>query len=115
MSHVLQRNRAATADLWDVFVYLHMLHAASKNPVDAPQLVELLAQRGYKVSTQEMSALLRRFERRGWLSAQKEENGAARLFKATREGKTALRKSKPLVSVLFGEISSESAPKYVSS
>jgi PadR family transcriptional regulator, regulatory protein PadR len=111
MSDDLQRNRAATAELWDVFVHLHVLHAASKNPVDAPQLIELLAQRGYKVSNQEMLVLLRRFERRGWLIAQKAQKGIVRLFKATRAGKTALRNSRPLVSARFREISSEPAPK----
>jgi len=111
MSHGLQRNRPATADLCDVFVHLHVLHAASRNPVDAPQLVELLAQRGYNVSNQAISTLLRRFERRGWLSAHKAQKGSGHLFHTTREGKTALQKSKPLVSALFKEISAESAPK----
>ncbi len=111
MNHGLQWNRAGAADLCDVFVHLHVLHAASKNPVDASQLIELLTQRGYSVSKQAMSALLRRFERRGWLSVHKAQKGSVRLFHATREGKTALQKSKPLVSALFKEISAESAPK----
>ncbi len=111
MNHGLQRYRKAAADLCDVFVHLHVLHAASRNPVDASQLVERLAQRGYKVSNQAMSALLRRFERRGWLSAHKAQKGSVRLFHTTREGNTALQKSKPLVSALFKEISAESAPK----
>ena len=110
MSYGLQRNRAEAADLCDVFVHLHVLHAASKNPVDAPQLVDLLAQRGYNVSNQAMSTLLRRFERRGWLNAHKAQRGTVRLYQVTREGKTALQKSKPLVSALFREISSEVAP-----
>ncbi len=111
MSRGLQWNRTASADLCDVFVHLHVLHAASKNLVDASQLVDLLAQRGYKVSNQAMSALLRRFERRGWLSAHKAQKGTVRLYLVTREGKTALQKSKPLVSALFREIAPESAPK----
>ncbi len=111
MNHDLQWNRAGAADLCDVFVQLHVLHAASKNPVDASQLIELLTQRGYNLSNQAMSAMLRRFKRRGWLDAQKAQKGTVRRFQATREGKTALQKSKPLVSALFKEISAEPAPK----
>jgi DNA-binding PadR family transcriptional regulator len=111
MSHSPQRGPAAAESLFDVFIQLYVLHAASKNPVDALQVVELLTQRGYNVSNQAMSALLRRFERRGWLNVHKAQKGSVRLFHTTREGKTALQKSKPLVSALFREISSESAPK----
>jgi PadR family transcriptional regulator, regulatory protein PadR len=111
MNHDLQWNRAGAADLCDVFVHLHVLHAASRNSVEASQLLELLTQRGYNVSNEAMSALLRRFERRGWLNVHKAQKGSVRLYHATREGKTALQKSKPLVSALFKEISAESAPK----
>jgi DNA-binding PadR family transcriptional regulator len=111
MNQDSQRSLAEAAGLFDVLIHLHVLHAASKSPVSAAQLVELLTQRGYKVSNQEISALLRRFERRGWLRAHKARKGTARLFQATREGKTALQKTRPLVSALFMESSSEPAPQ----
>ncbi len=58
MSHSPQRGPAAAESLFDVFIQLYVLHAASKNPVDASQVVELLTQRGYNVNNQAMSALL---------------------------------------------------------
>jgi DNA-binding PadR family transcriptional regulator len=111
MNQDSQRSLAEAAGLFDVLIHLHVLHAASKSPVSAAQLVELLTQRGYKVSKQAMSALLRRFERRGWLRAHKARKGTARLFQATREGKIALQKSRNLVSALFMEMSSEPTPQ----
>ena len=101
-----QRSRTGGKGLFDVFIHLHVLHAARKSPVGASELVELLAQRGYKASNQAISALLRRFERCGWLRAHKVRRGIVPLFVATQEGKKALHSARPLVSALLKEISS---------
>ena len=114
MSQGSQRSRAGEAGLFDVFIHLHVLHVAGKGPIGSAQVVELLSRRGYKVSDQAMSALLRRFERRGWLRVHKARKGTDRMYQATRKGKTALLKSRPLVSALFREISSEPSPKSMS-
>ena len=45
MSQGPQRNRAGAASLFDVFIHLHVLHAASKEGVSAEQLIEFLARR----------------------------------------------------------------------
>jgi repressor of nif and glnA expression len=49
-------------------IYLHILHAADSEPIDALRMAERLLKRGYKVSYRSVSALMRKFERRGWLA-----------------------------------------------
>jgi DNA-binding PadR family transcriptional regulator len=107
VTRVAQQGQPESRGLFDVFIYLRVLHAASKQPVTAPQLIESLARRGYKVNSRAILAILRRFERRGWLRANGIQNGNVLLFQATRSGKKALERTKPLVSALFEEISSK--------
>ena len=70
-----QRRQPKADELFDVFIDLHVLHAAAKEPVTAERLVQVLTRRGYEVSSRSISVVLRRFERRGWLRVQAVKGG----------------------------------------
>ena len=106
MSLGSQRRRGGAAGLFEVLIHLHVLHAASNSPVDTTRVVELLTQRGYQVRNRAISALLRRFERRGWLKARGTRPSAAPFFEITPKGKRALLDSKLFLSALMRDLSS---------
>lgn len=104
MTHGTQRRRTENAGLFDVFIHLHLLHAASKKTVSALQLAEALDHRGFRISTRSVQALLSKFERRGWLRSQDSPRGASRMFRATRAGRIAIREAKGHISILWNGI-----------
>ena|SRR5215469_5675813 len=60
-----KRARLEDAPLLGVLIDIHVLYAASMEPIGAPRIVEELVGRGYKASNRSVSALLHRFVRRG--------------------------------------------------
>jgi repressor of nif and glnA expression len=80
MKHRNRRKCSEVAYLSGVFIELYVLHAAVKEPVAAGQLVEVLTSRGYDINNRSMSALLRKFERRGWLRAHRTRSWNSALF-----------------------------------
>jgi repressor of nif and glnA expression len=105
MKHRNARKRSEIAYLSGVFIELYVLHAAIKMPVSAGQFVEVLTSRGYDISKRSMSALLRKFERRGWLRAHGTRSGTVHYFQTSANGRKALEQSKPLMSTLAAEFS----------
>lgn len=105
MNRAMPRYQARVSDISETFIPLHVLHAASKEPVDASQLAGRLAHRGFKVDRQSLMALLLNFERKGWLVARKPKNGAEPIFQITGDGQGAIEEAKPLVSSLFRQVS----------
>jgi DNA-binding PadR family transcriptional regulator len=105
MKHRNRRKCSEVAYLSGVFIELYVLHAAVKEPVAAGQLVEVLTSRGYDINNRSMSALLRKFERRGWLRAHRTRSGTVHYFRTSANGRKALEQSKPLMYNLVAEFS----------
>ena len=99
------------AGLFDVLIHLHVMHVASQQAITAPHLVDVLAERGYRIGSRSVLALLRRFERRGWLKSQEGKGEASPTFRITPLGRKALKQAASFVSTLFSEISSSIALK----
>ena len=105
MKHRNRRKCSEVAYLSGVFIELYVLHAAVKEPVAAGQLVEVLTSRGYDINNRSISALLRKFERRGWLRAHGTRSGTVHYFQTSANGRKALEQSKPLMYNLVAEFS----------
>ena len=92
--------------LYGDLIRLHILHHAAHEPIFGLGIIRELARHGYKLSAGTLYPLLRDVERRGYLqSSQRLEAGRIRrVYRATPQGRRALREGKQRVKELFGEL-----------
>ena len=97
---------ASRQDLFSGLIRLHVLYHATKESIFGLGMMEELARHGYKISAGTLYPLLHRMQRNGLLRASKEKHGrtSRKLYRATPEGKRALRLAKIRVKELFGEL-----------
>jgi len=69
-------------------------------------MVEELARHGYRISPGTLYPLLHGLEKKGYLRAAEKRDGKSRrkVYRATRQGRKALRLAKSKVRELFGEL-----------
>ncbi|HVN85730.1 MAG TPA: helix-turn-helix transcriptional regulator [Candidatus Binatia bacterium] len=97
-----------TADkaLYGGLIRLHILHHAAHEAIFGLGIIGELARHGYKLSPGTVYPLLEGLERQGYLrSSRTQEAGRIRrVYRATPQGRRALRQSKQRVKELFGEL-----------
>ena len=88
------------------FVRVHVLHHAAKAPIFGVEMIEELAEHGYRMSPGTLYPILHAMENAGYLSAsQKVVAGKARkYYSATREGRKALTALRKKVRELTEEV-----------
>lgn len=96
-------------DLYSGLIRLHILHHACEEPIFGLGMAEELARHGYKISTGTLYPLLHGLERKGYLRSSEERDGKTvrRIYKATPQGRRALKSAKQKVQELFGELFEE--------
>lgn len=100
-----RKHRGRHRALYSGLIRLHILHHACKEPIFGLEMIQELARHGYRLSPGTMYPLLHGLERRGLLrSAQGRTSNARRLYRATAEGRAALRVAKEKVQELFSEL-----------
>lgn len=98
-------NEAEYRDLYSGLIRLHILYHASKEPVFGLKMIEELGRHGYKLSPGTMYPLLHGMEKKGWLRSYKHgDRHDRRVYRATVEGRKALRIAKKRVRELFSEL-----------
>jgi PadR family transcriptional regulator, regulatory protein PadR len=99
----------ATKDLYSGLIRMHILHHAMQGPIFGLGIMEELERHGYKLSAGTLYPILHSLERQGFLSSSEQRNGRnfRRLYRATPQGQSALRKAKGKVRELFGELFEE--------
>jgi PadR family transcriptional regulator, regulatory protein PadR len=87
-------------------IRLHILHHASKEPIYGLGIIDELARHGYRLSAGTLYPLLHGLQREGYLQSFEQRNGrqGRRLYKATPNGRQALREAKSKVRELFAEL-----------
>lgn len=100
------RTAAQDRDLYSGLIRLHVLHHAAEEPIFGLGMAEELARHGYRISPGTLYPLLHGLEKKGFLRASAERRGRSRrtVYRATAEGRKALRAAKSKVRELFGEI-----------
>ena len=93
-------------DLYAGFNRLHILHHAAAGPIYGQWIMEELARHGYKLSSGTLYPLLHGMEKKGYLrsAAKRVERTVRREYRATAEGRRALRSARKKVQELFGEM-----------
>jgi PadR family transcriptional regulator len=93
-------------ELYSGLIRLHVLHHASEEPIFGLGMAEELARHGYRISPGTLYPLLHGLERKGYLRASKQHQGRSRrtVYRATPQGRRALRAAKSKVRELFGEL-----------
>lgn len=93
-------------ELYSGLIRLHILYHAAREPIFGLSLIEELTRHGYKLSPGTLYPLLQGLERKGYLrSTQELERGRIRrVYRATPQGRRALRQGKQRVKELFGEL-----------
>ncbi len=93
-------------ELYSGLVRLHILHHAAKEPIFGLGIIEELARHGYRLSPGTLYPLLHGMEKKGYLRCQEQRNGRLfrKVYRATRVGRSALRRAKVKVRELFGEL-----------
>lgn len=96
----------ADRELYTGLIRLHVLHHASEGPVFGLEMIEELRRHGYRLSPGTLYPLLHGLEKRGFLTAADERNGSStrRVYRATRNGRAALKAGRAKVRELFGEL-----------
>jgi DNA-binding PadR family transcriptional regulator len=96
-------------DLYAGLIRLHILHHAAKEPFYGLWLIEELGHHGYRLSPGTLYPMLHRLEHQGYLRSQETREGrrVRRLYRATPEGRKALRSAREKVRELFGELFEE--------
>src|SRR5947209_7423639 len=96
----------ADQDLYSGLIRLHVLHHAAEGPVFGLGMIEELGRHGYRISPSTLYPLLRRLEKKGYLSSVEERNGKSRrtVYRATPMGRKALAAAKSKVRELFQEL-----------
>jgi PadR family transcriptional regulator PadR len=93
-------------ELYSGLIRLHILYHAAREPIFGFSIIEELTRHGYKLSPGTLYPLLQGLERKGYLrSTQELERGRIRrVYRATPQGRRALREGKQRVKELFGEL-----------
>jgi PadR family transcriptional regulator PadR len=93
-------------DLYSGFIRLHVLHHAAEGPIFGLGMSEELARHGYKISPGTLYPLLHGLEKKGYLRSSEERNGKSlrKLYRATPQGRKALRAVKVKLLELFREL-----------
>jgi PadR family transcriptional regulator PadR len=96
-------------DLYSGLIRLHILHHASRGAVFGLGIIEELGRHGYRLSAGTLYPILHSLKRRGLLYSSEERNGRhfRKVYRATRQGRTALREAREKVLELFGELFEE--------
>ena len=94
-------------DLYSNLIHLYVLHHACRQSTFGLQIIEEVAQLGYKLSPGTVYPLLDTLERRGLLRSREEKAGgtARRIYRATRAGHKAYVAAKEHVARLLDAIS----------
>jgi DNA-binding PadR family transcriptional regulator len=92
--------------LYAGLIRLHVLHHAEREAIYGLSMIEELRRHGYRVGPGTLYPILHGLETRGLLSSkqQRQGRGLRRLYRATPEGRRALRSAKLRVRELFGEL-----------
>jgi len=87
-------------------IRLHVLHHAVKEPIYGNWMLEELAHHGYKLSAGTLYPLLHGMERDGYLTSKEEqsEGRQRRVYRATPEGRKALKACRTKIKELFREL-----------
>jgi DNA-binding PadR family transcriptional regulator len=93
-------------DLYSGLIRLHVLHHAAAEPIFGLGMVEELARHGYRISPGTLYPLLHSLEKKGYLIATQHREGKSlrKVYRATPQGKKALRAAKIKVRELFHEL-----------
>jgi DNA-binding PadR family transcriptional regulator len=96
----------ADRDLCSGLIRLHVLHHAAEEPVFGLGMIQELARHGYRISPGSLYPILHGLQRKGYLSVTEQRNGKSlrRVYRATPEGKRALKAAKRQVRELFHEL-----------
>jgi len=96
-------------DLYSGLIRLHILHHAAEEPIFGLGIMEELARHGYRLSPGTLYPLLHGMERRGYLRCREYRNGRQfrKVYRATRMGRSALRRAREKLRELFGELLEE--------
>jgi PadR family transcriptional regulator PadR len=93
-------------ELYGGLIRLHILYHAAREPIFGLSIIEELARHGYKLSPGTLYPLLQELERKGYLRSSQELEGGRirRVYRATPQGRRALRDGKQRVKELFREL-----------
>jgi DNA-binding PadR family transcriptional regulator len=93
-------------DLLSGFIRLHILHHAAEGEVYGQQMIDELAEHGYRLSPGTLYPMLHAMERRGYLVSQivQLERTHRRLYRATALGREALLLAQDKLRELFREV-----------
>jgi DNA-binding PadR family transcriptional regulator len=93
-------------DLYSGLIRLHILYHAAEEGIFGLGMIEELARHGYRLSPGTLYPVLHRLEEKKLLrsSARIEGGKIRRIYRATPEGRKALRNAKEKVRELFGEL-----------
>lgn len=93
-------------DLYSGLIRLHVLHHACEEEIFGLEMIEELGRHGYKMSPGSMYPILHGLEQRGYLKSFEFHSGKVRrrMYRATPDGRKALRAARQKVRELFGEL-----------
>jgi DNA-binding PadR family transcriptional regulator len=100
------RDETADRDLYSGLIRLHVLHHAAKEPIFGLGMMEELARHGYRISPGSLYPLMHGLEKKGYLRATLHRSGKSlrKVYRATPQGKAALKAAKSKVRELFREL-----------
>jgi DNA-binding PadR family transcriptional regulator len=100
------RDETADRDLYSGLIRLHVLHHAAKEPIFGLGMMEELARHGYRISPGSLYPLMHGLEKKGYLRATLQRSGKSlrKVYRATPQGKAALKAAKSKVRELFREL-----------
>lgn len=100
------RDETADRDLYSGLIRLHVLHHAAKEPIFGLGMMEELARHGYRISPGSIYPLMHGLEKKGYLRATLQRSGKSlrKVYRATPQGKAALKAAKSKVRELFREL-----------
>ncbi len=93
-------------DLYSGLIRLHILHHAAEEEIFGLGLIEELRRHGYRLGAGTLYPILHGLERGGYLRSVRRRAGPRirRFYRATPQGRKALREAKVKVQELFGEL-----------
>jgi DNA-binding PadR family transcriptional regulator len=102
----LDHDYLADRDLYSGLIRLHVLHHAAEEPIFGLGMIRELARHGYHISPGSLYPLLHGLEQKGYLRSVEQRNGKSlrRVYRATRQGRQALRAATRQVRELFHEL-----------
>src|SRR5436305_15343333 len=93
----------ADRDLYSGLIRLHVLHQSVEEPIFGLGMIDELARHGYKISPGSLYPILHGLEKKGYLRCKEERSGKSlrKLYRATPQGKKAIKAAKGKVRELF--------------